>query len=85
PESVLEQYVGVYELQPGFMITITREGGQLYGQPTAEERFEIYAENDTVFFQPEVRAKISFQADNGVIESLTLFQGGGGGVARKIE
>lgn len=85
PESVLEQYVGVYELQPGFMITITREGGQLYGQPTAEERFEIYAENDTVFFQPEVRAKISFQADNGVIESLTLLQGGGGGVARKIE
>ncbi|CAD5271055.1 MULTISPECIES: serine hydrolase [unclassified Imperialibacter] len=86
PESVLEQYVGVYELQPGFMITITREGEQLYGQPTAEERFEIYAENDTVFFQPEVRAKISFQVvDNGMVESLTLFQGGGGGVARKIE
>jgi serine-type D-Ala-D-Ala carboxypeptidase/endopeptidase len=85
-EPVLERYVGVYELQPEFLITITNEGGQLYGQATGQERFEIYAENDTVFFQPEVKAKISFQiVDNGVVESLTLFQGGGGGVARKIE
>lgn len=85
PDATLGQYVGVYELQPEFKITITKEGGQLYGQATGQERLEIYPKNDTVFFPTAVEAEISFQVNDGIVESLTLFQGGQGLPGKKIE
>lgn len=76
PESTLERYVGLYELQPKFTITITKEGNQLFGQATGQDRFKIYPENDTTFYLTVVKAKITFQLKNDTVESLTLFQGG---------
>ena len=84
-EPVLEKYVGVYELQPHFKIAITKEGTQLYGQATGQERFEIYPENDTLFYLTVVDAKIAFQLKNDTVESLTLFQNGQQVVGKKIE
>lgn len=85
PESILERYVGVYELAPDFMITITKEGKQLFGQATNQQRFEIYPENQTKFYLTAVEASISFQSKNGVVESLTLFQGGQKMPGKKVE
>lgn len=85
PEATLEQYVGVYELTPDFKITITKEGKQLFLQATAQPRFEIYPENDTKFYLTVVEASISFQRKNGVVESLTLFQGGQEIPGKKVE
>ncbi len=85
PKSILEQYVGLYELQPELKINITREGKQLFGQATGQDRFGIYPENDTVFYLTVVEAKISFQLEKGAVESLTLFQGGQEMPGKKIE
>ena len=85
PKSILEQYVGLYELQPELKINITREGKQLFGQATGQDRFGIYPENDTVFYLTVVDAKISFQLEKGAVESLTLFQGGHEILGKKIE
>ncbi len=38
-DSTLAQYVGVYELEPEFTITITKEENQLYGQATGQGQF----------------------------------------------
>lgn len=76
PESVLESYVGVYELAPGFSITITREGSQLFGQATGQSRFELFAKSDTEFFLKVVNAQITFSSKDGRVDSLTLFQNG---------
>ncbi len=76
PESTLEQYVGVYELQPEFKLTITKEGLQLYGQATGQNKFKIYPKNDTMFFLTVVAAQITFQVNDGVVENLILFQSG---------
>lgn len=84
-ESTLEQYVGVYELQPQFKIAITREGTQLYGQATGQSRFELYPETETLFYITVVKAQISFQVKDQVVESLTLFQGGQEIMGKKIE
>lgn len=84
PESILEQYVGNYELSPEFIITVTKEGKQLFGQPTGQERLEIYPENDTLFYLTVVPAKISFQLKDGVVESLTLIQGGQETVGKRV-
>lgn len=85
PESTLERYIGLYELQPNFTITITKEGNQLFGQATGQDRFKIYPENDTTFYLTVVEAKITFQLKNDTAESLTLFQGGQEIKGKKIE
>jgi len=85
PKSTLEQYVGLYEMRPDFFITISKEGKQLFGRATGQERFGMFPENDTVFYLTVVEAKISFQHEKGAVESLTLFQGGQEMLGKKIE
>jgi len=85
PKSFLEQYVGLYELRPELKINISREGKQLFGQATGQDRFGMYPENDTVFYLTVVNAKISFQLEKGTVQSLTLFQDGQEALGMKIE
>lgn len=75
-ESVLESYVGVYELAPNFTITITRKGSQLFGQATGQGQFELFAKSATEFFLKIVEAQVTFSVKDGKVESMTLFQGG---------
>jgi len=76
PESTLEQYVGLYEMKPESIFTITKEGTQLFGHVPGQEIFEIYAENDTLFFLTVVEAEITFQLKEGKVESLMIYQNG---------
>ncbi len=85
PENTLEKYVGVYELLPEFKITVSRKGTQLFTQATGQGKIEIYAESETIFFPTVVEAKLSFQIKDGIVESLTLFQGGQEIIGKKIE
>ena len=85
PESTLEKYIGVYELNPEFKITVTKEGKRLFTQATGQDRIEIYPENDTTFFPTVVEAKLSFKLIDGKVVSLTLFQGGQEIQGKKIE
>ena len=75
-ESVLESYVGVYELAPNFTITITRTGSKLFGQATGQGQFELFAKSATEFFLKVVDAQVTFLVKEGKVESMTLFQGG---------
>jgi hypothetical protein len=74
--SVLESYVGVYELAPNFTITITRKNSQLFGQATGQGQFELFAKSPTEFFLKVVEAQVTFTSKDGKVESMTLFQGG---------
>jgi hypothetical protein len=85
PKSTLEQYPGLYELRPDLKIYISREGKQLYGQATGQDRFGIYPENDTLFYMTVVDAKISFHLKNETVESLVLFQDGHEMTGKKIK
>ena len=85
PKATIEQYVGVYELQPELKITITKEGSQLYGQATGQGRFEMFPKNDTVFYLTVVEAEISFSINDGIVEILTLFQTGQELQGKKVE
>ena len=85
PEATLKKYVGVYELQPELKITITKEGTQLSGQATGQDKFEIFPEDDSTFFLTVVEAKITFQLKEDSVQSMTLFQGGQEILGKKIE
>ena len=75
--SKLDALVGVYELAPNFQLSITKEGGSLYGQATGQGRLQLHAESETKFFLNEVDAQISFvRGADGNVNELVLHQGG---------
>ena len=85
PEEVLKSYVGKYELSPGFVLEITKEGSQLSGQATGQQKVEIFPKSETLFYLKAVMAQIEFnKGENGKIESLTLYQSGQEMVGKRL-
>ena len=76
PQATLERYVGEYEEQPGFAITITRDGDHLLAQLTDQDPAAIFPESDTDFFYRDRNARISFRVSGGQVATLVLHQGG---------
>ncbi len=86
PGEILERYVGQYELAPDFILTVTREGDQLFTQATGQQRVEIYPATETEFFLTVVEAEIHFDVDeDGSVDGLILHQGGRKMPANKIK
>ena len=84
--SKLDRYLGRYELVPGFVLDITRDGDQLWAQATNQPKFEIFPESETMFFLKVVDAQIEFALDAaGVATSITLHQGGQNLPGKKLE
>ncbi len=82
----LQQYVGEYELQPGFVMTVTRDGNRLFTQATGQSKVEVYAESETKFFLKVVEAQIEFlKDDGGKYNTLVLYQGGRRMEAKRIK
>ncbi len=75
-DDVLSRYVGEYEEQPGFGISISKDGDQLLAQMTDQAGVEIFAESETEFFYRDTNTRISFRLDNELVEALVLHQGG---------
>jgi D-alanyl-D-alanine carboxypeptidase len=75
--EILASYAGEYELSPTFSITVTAEGGKLFGQATGQPKFELFARSETEFFLKVVDARITFvKGASGKVESLVLHQNG---------
>jgi hypothetical protein len=75
--KLFDGYVGQYQLAPNFILTITREGDQLFAQATGQPKFQIFAEGVRDFFYKVVDAQITFDTDSsGRATSLTLHQNG---------
>ena len=75
--ETLKQFIGNYEIAPGFNIVITLEDKQLMAQATGQPKFPIFAESPTKFFLKAVDAEIEFfKNDNDQFESFILYQAG---------
>ena len=60
--ELLQKFVGKYEIQPGLMVTITLEGGNLYGEPTGQEKLELTPMAEDRFYLDERNIQVHFQA-----------------------
>ena len=75
--TVLDRYVGRYQLAPGFFVAITREGGQLFLQATGQGKAPMFAESETEFFLKVVDAQVTFVREGeGPASKLILHQNG---------
>lgn len=83
--TVLESYVGKYELAPSFAITVSRENAKLYAQATGQDRFELFAESKTKFYFKVVDAQVTFAPnEKGEVEQLVLHQNGRNMPAKRL-
>lgn len=79
-------YVGRYELAPNFILTVSREGDDLFTQATGQPKLQIFPESDRDYFLKVVDAQITFVTDsNGRATELILHQGGMDQHAKRIE
>ncbi len=71
--------VGRYELRPGFVLELTREGDRYFAQASGQGKLEIFPLSETTFFSERVDAEISFEG-----QDLVLKQGGRNTPGRKL-
>ena len=75
--DVLARYVGTYEEQPGFAITVSLDDGHLVAGMEGLEAASILPESETEFFYEDSSATLSFELDaDGRANRLILHQGG---------
>ena len=76
PEA-LRRFVGTYEEQPGFAITISLEDGRLSAGLGDQPKRIVLPESETEFFYEDSSARLSFELGaNGKVERLILHEGG---------
>ncbi|MEM6325492.1 MAG: hypothetical protein AAF791_00100 [Bacteroidota bacterium] len=76
-EDVLERHVGGYELQPGAVLSITRNADRLFAHVPGQDIFMLDTRSETEFAVAAFEARIVFnRATDGTTESLTLHQNG---------
>ncbi len=84
--AVFDRYVGRYELAPGFVLAVTREGGRFMTQATGQDKVEIFPESESRFFLKVVDAQIDFEKDAaGKVTGLVLHQGGRDMKAKRLD
>jgi CubicO group peptidase (beta-lactamase class C family) len=77
PPAVLADYTGQYELAPGFVLTVSRDGDRLYVRATGQEPILLSASARDAFFDTTIGIHIDFQRDaSGKVTALVLHQGG---------
>jgi len=75
--KMFDAYVGEYELTPGFILRVFRNGEKFMTQATGQGEIEIVADSETVFSPRGVRAKLTFIKDaDGKVTGVRLDQGG---------
>jgi len=85
-QEKLDRLLGVYEVEPGFQFTISREGTRLFMQATGQGLAEAFPESETRFFFRVVDAEIEFTiVRDDRASALTLLQGGLTVSAKKVE
>jgi len=85
-DAILESYIGKYELMPGFILTVTKEGNQLKAQATGQPVFDVFPKSENEFYLKVVNAQLVFNKnDADEADSVTLFQGGRETTGKRLE
>lgn len=85
PTATLDRYVGVFQMQNGFQLTVTRQADRLYIAGTGQPSLRAYAHAEHTFHSRVVEATFVFsEGAGGAIDTLTLHQDGGQYVATRV-
>jgi CubicO group peptidase (beta-lactamase class C family) len=80
-----DAFVGAYQLSPTAVMTVTRDGDQLFAQLTAQPRVELLSSGDREFFARTVDAQVTFETGaDGKVTRLILHQNGANPAAMRL-
>jgi D-alanyl-D-alanine carboxypeptidase len=75
--AIYSDYAGDYELMPGFVLTVWPEEGRLMVQATGQSSIEMSPKSESVFFNTNLGAEMTFHCDvDGMVSKMVLVQGG---------
>jgi hypothetical protein len=75
--KIYDAYAGQYELAPGTVFTVRRDGDRLLAQLTGQTFLEVFPESETDFFYKVMDARLTFvKNDKGEVTDLILHQNG---------
>jgi CubicO group peptidase (beta-lactamase class C family) len=84
--SVFKDYVGRYELEPGFVITVSTRDGRLFAQVPGQNEAEMFPESVTKFFTVSDDIEIVFERDPaGKVNTLEVHHGGQNVTAKRTK
>jgi len=84
--KIFDSYVGKYEVVPGVILTITREGDHLMAQNRSQSKGELLPSSETEYFARRVDILIKFVKDKqGTVTGLVISQNGRNFPAKKIK
>jgi CubicO group peptidase (beta-lactamase class C family) len=84
--SILETYIGEYEVTPEFHIFITKENGKLYAVAPGHTKAKMYAESETKFFLRIADIAFTFvKNEKGEVTQMILHMNGQSSPAKKIK
>ena len=82
---IFDQYIGQYEMRPGVVLTISREGDSLMAQPSGGRKVEILPSSETRFFVTAPAVTFTFfKGPDGKVTHVVVVQGGTETHAKKI-
>ncbi|MEP7365370.1 MAG: DUF3471 domain-containing protein, partial [Acidobacteriota bacterium] len=81
----MDAVAGQYELRPGFVLKIWREGEQMMTQATGQGKLPVYALSENRYFAKAVDAQLEFKrGEDGKTTGLVLHQNGRQMEAKRI-
>jgi CubicO group peptidase (beta-lactamase class C family) len=84
-KSILDKYVGTYQVGPGVNLWFTIEGDRLKGQATGQPPFFLTAESETQFAPTAFEGQIEFRMDaSGKVTNVIVRQDGRDSVAPRV-
>ena len=84
--KIFDTYVGEYEVGPGFVLRVFREGDRFMTQATGQGVFEIFPESETVFYPRAFVAKLTFVKDaDGKVTAIRVDQNGRVTLGKRIK
>ncbi len=77
-DTTLQQYIGQYDMKPGFKIVVALKDGVLTGQPTGQNPATLFAEKEDFFFLNIADVQLRFTRDGkNEVTGLIVYQNGG--------
>ncbi len=84
--TVMQRYVGRYELAPGVVFTVASQDGILTVGLTGQPAHRVYAKSDTEWYYKVVPATLTFEVnDDGKCIAVELFQNGAKIKAKRMD
>ena len=81
----LEDYTGRFLVNPDRVLTITKENGKLYAEPTLSPKVELFALSESEFTRTDANVQYTFaKLASGKVDSVKIRFDGGTSQARRL-